>query len=56
MYQCFLDIAFEAELNTKEDPELMEIAYEQCKENVATRATAITELRTMIFGKFCCCE
>ena len=52
MFECFLEIGFEAELNTKEDPELMEIAYEQCKENLATRATAITELRKMIFGEF----
>ncbi|XP_021181812.2 clavesin-2 [Helicoverpa armigera] len=51
MFECFLEIGFEAELNTKEDPELMEIAYEQCKENVATRATAITELRKMIFAR-----
>ncbi|KAJ8714720.1 hypothetical protein PYW07_002945 [Mythimna separata] len=51
MYQCFLEIGFEAEVNTKEDPELMEIAYEQCKENLATRATAVTELRQMVFER-----
>ncbi|KAH9638090.1 hypothetical protein HF086_014951 [Spodoptera exigua] len=51
MFECFLEIGFEAELNTKEDPELMELAYEQCKENLATRATAITELRQMIFDR-----
>lgn len=51
MFECFLEIGFEAEVNTKEDPELMELAYEQCKENLATRAAAITELRQMIFDR-----
>ncbi|XP_069360461.1 clavesin-2-like [Maniola hyperantus] len=49
MYECFLEIAFEAELNTKEDPELLAIAQEQCNENPDTRASAIMELRQMIF-------
>ncbi|XP_045500863.1 clavesin-2-like [Colias croceus] len=51
MYECFLEIAFEAELNTKEDPELLEIAPKICNENSSTRGTAITELRKMIFDR-----
>lgn len=50
MYECFLEIAFEAELNTKEDPELLELAPELCNEDASTRATAVTNLRNMIFG------
>lgn len=51
MYECFLEIAFEAELSTKEDPELLAIAPEQCNENAATRDTAIAELRKMIYDR-----
>ncbi|XP_050668072.1 clavesin-1-like [Leptidea sinapis] len=51
MYDCFLEIAFEAELDTKEDPELLEISSRICNENLSTRATAITELRKMIFDR-----
>lgn len=54
MYECFLEIAYEAELNTKEDPELLAAASEICNENPATRATAITELRKMIFERGQC--
>ncbi|CAH0718132.1 unnamed protein product, partial [Brenthis ino] len=54
MYESFLEIAFEAELNTKEDPELLAIAHEQCNENAATRATSIAELRKMIFDRGQC--
>lgn len=51
MYEHFLEIAFEAELNTKEDPELLEIAPELCNEHTDTRDAAITDLRKMILGK-----
>ncbi|VVC95324.1 unnamed protein product [Leptidea sinapis] len=51
MYDCFLEIAFEAELDTKEDPELLEISSRICNENLSTRATSITELRKMIFDR-----
>lgn len=51
MYQCFLEIAFEAELCTEENPELLEIAEELCNEHQDTRATAIIELRKMIFDR-----
>ncbi|XP_045513563.1 clavesin-2-like [Pieris brassicae] len=51
MYEHFLEIAFEAELNTREDPELLEIAPEICNEHPDTRDAAITELRSMIFDR-----
>ncbi|KAL0870752.1 hypothetical protein ABMA27_005687 [Loxostege sticticalis] len=51
MYECFLEIAFEAEVNTKEDPELYEIAYEQCHEELNTREACIAELRDMIYAR-----
>lgn len=51
MHECFLEIAFEAELNTAEDPELLAIAPEQCNEHPDTRAAAITDLRKMIIGE-----
>lgn len=51
MYQCFLEIAFEAELNTQENAELLDLAKELCNENPITRTTAISELRQMIYGK-----
>ncbi|CAB3244902.1 unnamed protein product [Arctia plantaginis] len=51
MYQLFLEIGFEAELNTEEDPELLEPAKELCNENQDTRAAAITELRKMVFER-----
>lgn len=51
MFECFQEIAFEAEVNTEENPELLEMARELCNENPATRATAITELRQMIFSR-----
>ncbi|KAL4717190.1 hypothetical protein ACJJTC_017077 [Scirpophaga incertulas] len=51
MFERFLEIAFEAELCTEEDPELAEVAYEQCNEDPATREAAIAELRSMIFEK-----
>ncbi|OWR54085.1 alpha-tocopherol transfer protein isoform 1 [Danaus plexippus plexippus] len=54
MYECFLEIAFEAELNTKEDPELLELAPELCNEDASTRATAVTNLRNMIFERAEC--
>jgi hypothetical protein len=53
MFERFLEIAFEAELSTEEDPELLEIAYEQCNEDLATRDIAIAELRAMIYGNYC---
>lgn len=52
MYDQFLEIAFEAELNTSESPELLEVAVELCNEDPLTRDVAITELRHMIFGKW----
>lgn len=51
MYECFLEIAFEAELNTAEDPELLAIAPEKCNEHPDTRDAAIMELRKMIVGE-----
>ncbi|XP_023939397.2 clavesin-2 [Bicyclus anynana] len=51
MYEYFLEIAFEAELNTKEDPELAAVALEQCNENPDTRMLAINELRKMIIER-----
>lgn len=51
MYECFLEIGFEAELNTSENPELMELATELCNEHPATRDAAIAELREMIYGE-----
>ncbi|XP_039758568.1 clavesin-1-like [Pararge aegeria] len=48
MNKIFFEIAFEAELNTKEDPELLALAPELCNENPDTRMLAITELRKMI--------
>ncbi|CAH2049102.1 unnamed protein product, partial [Iphiclides podalirius] len=54
MYECFLEIAFEAELNTKEDPECLELAIEHCNENPATRSAAIRELRELIYDRVEC--
>lgn len=51
MYECFLEIAFEAEVNTREDPECLELAKTLCNENPITRAAALDELRDMIYGK-----
>ncbi|XP_030036271.2 clavesin-1 [Manduca sexta] len=51
MYECFLEIAYEAELNTEENEEMLELAKELCNENPATRATAITDLRQMIYER-----
>lgn len=51
MYESFLEIAFEAELDTSESPELLVAAKELCNENPLTRDSAIVELRQMIFGK-----
>ncbi|XP_028178834.1 clavesin-2-like isoform X4 [Ostrinia furnacalis] len=51
MYERFLEIAFEAELNTKEDPELYELAYEHCHEDLNTREASIEELRSMIYER-----
>lgn len=51
MYECLLEIGFEAEINTKEDPELKELAEELCNEYQDTRAAAITALRKMIFDR-----
>lgn len=54
MYECFLEIAFEAELkNTDEDPECLALAFEQCNENPVTRDASIRELRDMIYGMLC---
>ncbi|XP_068622670.1 clavesin-1-like [Battus philenor] len=54
MYECFLEIAFEAELNTKDDPECLAIALEQCNENPSTRNAAIRELRELIYERAEC--
>ncbi|KAG7300479.1 hypothetical protein JYU34_016110 [Plutella xylostella] len=51
MYECFLEIAFEAELNTSEDPECLELAKTLCNENPITRNAVIAELRDMIFER-----
>ncbi|XP_049871712.1 clavesin-2-like [Pectinophora gossypiella] len=51
MYKCFLEIGFEAELSTHEDPELLELAHEMCNEDVATRHIACAELRDMIYER-----
>ncbi|CAG4955697.1 unnamed protein product [Parnassius apollo] len=51
MYECFLEIAFEAELNTNEDPECLAIALELCNENPSTRNTSIMELREMLYER-----
>ncbi|XP_072938207.1 clavesin-2-like [Epargyreus clarus] len=51
MYECFLEIAYEAELNTEEDPELSKLAQEQCNEDLHTRASVIRELREMIYER-----
>ncbi|XP_013200796.1 clavesin-2 isoform X2 [Amyelois transitella] len=52
MNNCFLDIAYEAEvLNTKEDPELLAIAEKECNENPATRGAVIEELRQMLYER-----
>ncbi|KOB72054.1 CRAL/TRIO domain-containing protein, partial [Operophtera brumata] len=53
MYESFLEIAFEAELNTDEGPELLEAARELCNENPITRPAAITELRALILVRYC---
>ncbi|KAI8434472.1 hypothetical protein MSG28_012490 [Choristoneura fumiferana] len=50
MFEQFLEIAFEAELDTSEHPELMALAPELCGEHPATRAAAIQELRDMVYG------
>ncbi|XP_075979708.1 clavesin-2-like [Anticarsia gemmatalis] len=51
MYECFLEIGFEAELNTEESPELLELAEELCNEHQHTRGAAITEFRKMILDR-----
>ncbi|CAG9791061.1 unnamed protein product [Diatraea saccharalis] len=51
MFERFLEIAYEAELNTDEDPELQQLAFEQCNEDPATRAAAISDLRSMIYER-----
>ncbi|XP_041980745.1 clavesin-1-like [Aricia agestis] len=51
MHECFLEIAYEAELNTSEDPELLEIAPQLCNETPATRLSGLTELRNMIYDR-----
>ncbi|CAK1542025.1 unnamed protein product [Leptosia nina] len=51
MFECFLEIAYEAELNTDEDQELLEYSSKLCNENLSTRDAAITELRKMIFDR-----
>ncbi|KPJ20943.1 hypothetical protein RR48_00377 [Papilio machaon] len=51
MYECFLEIAFEAELkNINEDPECLALAFEQCNENPVTRNASIRELRELIYA------
>lgn len=51
MYECFLEIAFEADMDTSEHPELLELAEEICNEMPATRNAKITELRRMILDR-----
>ncbi|RVE44744.1 hypothetical protein evm_010596 [Chilo suppressalis] len=51
MFERFLEIAFEAELNTEEDPELEQLACEQCNEDRATRDAVVAELRSMIYER-----
>ncbi|XP_073960440.1 clavesin-2-like [Choristoneura fumiferana] len=51
MFEQFLEIAFEAELDTSEHPELMALAPELCGEHPATRAAAIQELRDMVYER-----
>ncbi|XP_014359244.2 clavesin-2 [Papilio machaon] len=55
MYECFLEIAFEAELkNINEDPECLALAFEQCNENPVTRDASIRELRELIYERAEC--
>ncbi|XP_047996429.1 clavesin-1-like [Leguminivora glycinivorella] len=51
MFKMFLEIAFEAELDTTEHPELAEMAREICQEHPETRASAVQELRDMIYER-----
>ncbi|XP_053611604.1 clavesin-1-like isoform X2 [Plodia interpunctella] len=51
MNDCFLEIAYEAELSTQEDPEMLELAEQECNENPATRDAAIQELRQMLYER-----
>ena len=55
MYECFLEIAYEAELDTSENPELLELARVNCNEYQETRHIALAELREMIYGELGVC-
>lgn len=46
-----IEIAYEAELNTEEHPELLELAREELQEDPDTRSAAIEELRALVYGK-----
>lgn len=49
MYEQFLEIAYESELDINENPELDDLAFELCNEVSDTRAACIAELRQMIY-------
>ncbi|XP_063627046.1 clavesin-1-like [Cydia splendana] len=51
MFECFLEIAFEAEVHTQEHPELQELARQLVHEDPATRPAAIQELRDMVYER-----
>ncbi|KAJ0174973.1 hypothetical protein K1T71_009114 [Dendrolimus kikuchii] len=51
MFKCLLEIAYEAEVDTNDNPELLEYAKETCNEIPATRSAKINELRQMIFDR-----
>ncbi|XP_047995903.1 clavesin-2-like [Leguminivora glycinivorella] len=51
MFECFLEIAFEAEVNTEEHPELEQLARQLVHEDRETRPAAIQELRDMIYER-----
>lgn len=51
MYKVFLEIAYEAELDTTENPELLQLAKEMCNEDPDTRHQVIAEFRDMIYGE-----
>ncbi|KAI8434473.1 hypothetical protein MSG28_012491 [Choristoneura fumiferana] len=46
-----MEIAYESELNTEENPELLELAREEVHEDPDTRSAAIEELRALIYER-----